>query len=183
SSRRRHTRFSRDWSSDVCSSDLRMAGSASGDEELWSWWQANQLDELSSFAHTEALIHGRSYIIVSAPDKEDPLQDKNTPVIEVESPRRVWADINPRNGRVRYAIRVVRSQTNALGVAPPDYVTIYTPNETVGYENSGKNGWVEDFRARHTRGIVPVVPRLTRTRLSEINGQSEITAELRSCTD
>src|SRR5690606_41060790 len=26
SGRRRHTRFSRDWSSDVCSSDLRMAG-------------------------------------------------------------------------------------------------------------------------------------------------------------
>src|SRR5690606_31825320 len=119
----------------------------------------------------------------SAPDKEDPLQDKNTPVIEVESPRRVWADINPRNGRVRYAIRVVRSQTNALGVAPPDYVTIYTPNETVGYENSGKNGWVEDFRAKHNLGIVPVVPLLNRTRRSEINGRSEITTELRSCTD
>src|SRR5690606_41205737 len=28
SSRRRHTRFSRDWSSDVCSSDLLEAGSA-----------------------------------------------------------------------------------------------------------------------------------------------------------
>src|SRR5690606_40376475 len=30
SSRRRHTRFSRDWSSDVCSSDLRAATSTSG---------------------------------------------------------------------------------------------------------------------------------------------------------
>src|SRR5207302_4766369 len=29
SSRRRHTRFSRDWSSDVCSSDLRSRGGAS----------------------------------------------------------------------------------------------------------------------------------------------------------
>src|SRR5436309_13272854 len=28
SSRRRHTRFSRDWSSDVCSSDLVVAGSS-----------------------------------------------------------------------------------------------------------------------------------------------------------
>src|SRR5207302_3691535 len=28
SSRRRHTRFSRDWSSDVCSSDLTQAGDA-----------------------------------------------------------------------------------------------------------------------------------------------------------
>lgn len=162
---------------------FQMAGAASGDEELWSWWQTNQLDELSSFAHTEALIHGRSYIIVSAPDPDDPLQDQNTPVIEVESPKRVWADINPRNGRVRYAIRVVRSQTSALGAVPPDYVTIYTPNETVGYEQGGKDGWVEDFRAEHNLGIVPVVPLLNRARLSEINGQSEITTELRSCTD
>src|SRR5207302_8298975 len=30
SSRRRHTRFSRDWSSDVCSSDLRPAGGPAG---------------------------------------------------------------------------------------------------------------------------------------------------------
>src|SRR5690606_40497042 len=30
SSRRRHTRFSRDWSSDVCSSDLSMAQAADG---------------------------------------------------------------------------------------------------------------------------------------------------------
>src|SRR5690606_40730143 len=32
SSRRRHTRFSRDWSSDVCSSDLNLAAGA--DDEL-----------------------------------------------------------------------------------------------------------------------------------------------------
>src|SRR5690606_39731446 len=32
SSRRRHTRFSRDWSSDVCSSDLREVGYTSGIE-------------------------------------------------------------------------------------------------------------------------------------------------------
>src|SRR6266511_326698 len=33
SSRRRHTRFSRDWSSDVCSSDLQQAGRARPGEE------------------------------------------------------------------------------------------------------------------------------------------------------
>src|SRR5690606_39498729 len=33
SSRRRHTSFSRDWSSDVCSSDLRM-----GSRSLSRWW-------------------------------------------------------------------------------------------------------------------------------------------------
>src|SRR5687768_18181544 len=33
SSRRRHTRCSRDWSSDVCSSDLEGAGEEPGEEE------------------------------------------------------------------------------------------------------------------------------------------------------
>src|SRR5690606_41041594 len=37
SSRRRHTRFSRDWSSDVCSSDLQLQASISGA-------QADQID-------------------------------------------------------------------------------------------------------------------------------------------
>src|SRR5690606_40014190 len=37
SSRRRHTRFSRDWSSDVCSSDLGLADKRIGVEEN-SWF-------------------------------------------------------------------------------------------------------------------------------------------------
>src|SRR5690606_39880140 len=36
SSRRRHTRFSRDWSSDVCSSDLRTRTHENKDEELFT---------------------------------------------------------------------------------------------------------------------------------------------------
>src|SRR5690606_40858067 len=35
SSRRRHTRFSRDWSSDVCSSDLKVGGMVLSPEEKW----------------------------------------------------------------------------------------------------------------------------------------------------
>src|SRR5690606_39523693 len=34
SSRRRHTRFSRDWSSDVCSSDLRICTNCIREEDL-----------------------------------------------------------------------------------------------------------------------------------------------------
>src|SRR5690606_40266373 len=35
---RRHTRFSRDWSSDVCSSDLQAAGTASADNRSGRLW-------------------------------------------------------------------------------------------------------------------------------------------------
>src|SRR5690606_39968980 len=43
SSRRRHTRFSRDWSSDVCSSDLHLNQTRFDSARVWSlaaraWW-------------------------------------------------------------------------------------------------------------------------------------------------
>src|SRR5699024_1116082 len=38
SSRRRHTRSKRDWSSDVCSSDLEAAEPTVDHEEHTSWW-------------------------------------------------------------------------------------------------------------------------------------------------
>src|SRR5690606_39281079 len=41
-SRRRHTRFSRDWSSDVCSSDLFAMVMTSG---LWGKWKNDQCND------------------------------------------------------------------------------------------------------------------------------------------
>src|SRR5690606_40715658 len=46
SSRRRHTRFSRDWSSDVCSSDLPVAARLVQDESLVSFHRATAHDML-----------------------------------------------------------------------------------------------------------------------------------------
>src|SRR5690606_40229162 len=46
SSRRRHTRFSRDWSSDVCSSDLKKVLVAAGDT-----FRAAAVDQLTIWAN------------------------------------------------------------------------------------------------------------------------------------
>src|SRR5690606_38925950 len=52
SSRRRHTRFSRDWSSDVCSSDLGILKSeGSGDGGLFKGILVRYLAELVSSGH------------------------------------------------------------------------------------------------------------------------------------
>src|SRR5690606_10099971 len=48
SSRRRHTRFSRDWSSDVCSSDSKAAGHTSGKRKLRDKLPLRVVDELES---------------------------------------------------------------------------------------------------------------------------------------
>src|SRR5439155_16169498 len=50
SSRRRHTRWPRDWSSDVCSSDLGLGKSAKI-VRLEVWWPAS--NSRQSFAHVD----------------------------------------------------------------------------------------------------------------------------------
>src|SRR5690606_40090759 len=64
SSRRRHTRFSRDWSSDVCSSDLGLAhrlpvgflGNERPSETSRDTARSSPFGPLSGFAGTEILI-------------------------------------------------------------------------------------------------------------------------------
>jgi hypothetical protein len=162
---------------------FRMAGAPNSDKRLWNWWQANRLDAKSSFGHTEALIHGRAYIVVSAPDPNDPTLDPDVPVITVEGPDTVWADVDPRTDRVRRAIKVLRTRQDSLiGDNRPDFVTVYLPDRTVGLE-AGSAGWNVVFNVVHELGVVPVVPILNRKRLSDRVGRSEITKELRSVTD
>src|SRR5690606_40124004 len=69
SSRRRHTRFSRDWSSDVCSSDLvpRLQGHSAQDtqaykseELLKAEWARDPLPRLESFLVGLVMSEGRS---------------------------------------------------------------------------------------------------------------------------
>src|SRR5690606_40964295 len=50
SSRRRHTRFSRDWSSDVCSSDLKSSGVEEFEKAIETF-QNWQKEILNSFAY------------------------------------------------------------------------------------------------------------------------------------
>lgn len=154
-----------------------------GDERLWSWWQHNNLDEESGLGHIEAFIHGRAYVTIAAPDPSDPLADQDMPVIRVESAATMWAEVDYRTQRVTRAIRVY-CDPNGL---EPDRVTVYLPDSTIGLVYSeGANvtsEWLVQWRVDHNLGVVPVVPLLNRSRLSERYGRSEITPELRSVTD
>lgn len=160
---------------------FRLAGQSSANDELWSWWQANNMDVKSGLAHLEAMIHGRAYITVSAPNPNDPLADKASPVIRVESPKTMYAEVDPSTERVSQAIRVWAVK-NPLGV-PEKRVTLYLPNSTTVYR-PGNGGWeVVGTPVVHNLGVVPVVPLLNKERIDQANGCSEIKPELRSATD
>lgn len=158
---------------------FRRAGSSQQINRLWDWWQANDMDEESGLGHLDALIYGRSYVTVAAPDTDD---DPDTPVIRVESPLSMITDTDPRTRRVTRALRLYSTPNKPEEAR----ATLYLPNETVPLiRNSGTRGrWrVADRVIRHKLGHVPVVPLVNRERLAHRHGRSEITAEIRSITD
>ena len=158
---------------------FRLGDADEADEEMWNWWQANNLDIEAPLGYTDAYVHGRSYITVSAPDpKLDLGWDPTVPIIRVEPPTRMYAEIDPRIGKVSKAIRVAyNTEGNEIEAA-----TLYTMNDTYGwYRADGE--WVPWFNYSHGLMAVPVVPIPNRTRLSDLYGTTEITPELRSMTD
>ncbi|WP_018686524.1 phage portal protein [Actinokineospora enzanensis] len=142
---------------------FRLAGAAETDERLWSWWQANGLDDESGLAHLEALITGRAYITVGPGD-----DGADTPVITPESARSMIADVDPRTRAVRSALRLYTSRSGGELSA-----TLYLPDRTVYYDR-GRSGWrVVDLIA-HKLGRVPVVPLINRARIGDRHGRSEM---------
>src|SRR3712207_9174354 len=57
SSRRRHTRYWRDWSSDVCSSDLSLLTDVEG-----SWFTSHVNENVREIAAVAELFDGRRYL-------------------------------------------------------------------------------------------------------------------------
>ena len=171
---------------------FRTGGSDEGDDELWDWWNANDLSIESTLGHTDSLIYGRSYITVSAPDpKFDEDGDPDVPIIRVEPPTALHAVIDPRTRKVTKAIRavygaedIVYTDVSASAVYGGELTacTLYLPDQTCQwFMESGK--WRLVSRVRHGMGVVPVIPLANRTRLSDLYGSSEITPEIRSVTD
>lgn len=155
---------------------FRLAGKSSTDKRLWSWWQYNGLDVESSLGHMEAMIHGQAIVTISAPDPNDPLANKDIPIIRVESPKHMYVHVDSQTRRVTRAIRVYDDPETGNRS-----VTLYLPNGTYGYTD--KKGWTETFSVEHNLGIVPVVLLANRERLDQLQGCSQITPELRSVTD
>ena len=158
---------------------FRLGDADEADQELWAWWQANDLDIEAPLGYTDAYVHGRSYVTISRPNPQIDLGwDPNTPIIRVEPPTRMFAKIDPRIGKTSRAIRVAYdTEGNEIQAA-----TLYTMNETLAWFKADGE-WVDWFQDSHGLGVVPVVPLPNRTRLSDLYGTSEITPELRSMTD
>ncbi|GIG63622.1 hypothetical protein Lfu02_79940 [Longispora fulva] len=150
---------------------FRVAGVPKADGDLWDIWQANNLDEASSQAHTDAMVMGRAFMIISANPEPD-----RPPLITAESPLETHAILDPATRRVTSAYKAWT--TDGDGDGPPvEHATLYLPNETRWYVKTSGGEWVDDpeFEAdEHQLGRVPVVPIVNRPRLRRPLGQSEL---------
>lgn len=144
---------------------FRLPGGDEGDEDLWSLWQANGMDDQDQMSKLDYLIHGRTYKCVGS---DDELGAR----ITVESPHNMITDRDPRTGKVRAALRLYGMVNGHATLA-----TLYRPNETVSLERSGVGttlvlpqrvdaggSWGVVNRDEHGLGEVLVVPTFRRRR-------------------
>lgn len=144
------------------------------DPALDAVYQANDLDVVSSMAHTDALIFGTSFLVVGTGDVAS-----GEPAVTVRSvsPNEMTAVRNPLTGLVTEAVHF----TSYDGFMP-DGATFYDTDATYWLKRS--NGqWRVDSRDSHGLGSCPVVQLINRPRSSKAGGRSEITPAVRYYTD
>ena len=143
---------------------FRYRGSSSSDDELWRIWQANDLDEQAQQAHLDALVLGRSYVIVGSGDGDDA-----DPIVTVESPFQVFAERDPRTRKVSAA---VKRWQEGEGKDAVQRATLYLPDSTESF--AFDKVWRSTGEAdEHGLGVVPVVPLVNRPRILRPDGLSE----------
>lgn len=148
--------------------------SQAADANLMRVWQDNDLDEEAQLGRLDALVMKRSYLTVGT--NED---DADTPLVTVESPLEMFADIDPRTRQPRAALRRWADDVDSLVRLPQEYATLYLPGVTVWFDK-GPQGWREQGRDDHRVGEVLVTPLTNRARLADRYGRSELTQPLLS---
>jgi len=145
---------------------LIIPGQDTADPQLRDIWDGSNLSAHFKMFNRDRMIYGRSFMSVGT--NED---DKKVPLVRVESPREMAAEVNVRKERIDAAARFYGVHKNGQG---PRYVTLYKPDETVWAERDGSR-WVEVDRDVHNLGAVPVVVHLNRRMSGEWVGESQMT--------
>ena len=149
-----------------------LADGTDTDDELWKWWQTNDLDLESSLLHQEALGLGRAFVIVG----NHP--DEGIAAITVHTEVGMAARIDPLTREVAEAVRTYSDGDDT------DWAAHYRPRRTDYYYKSMSGRWVMD-QARslqHASEIPTVVPFVNRSRIADHLGRSEM-ADVLGLTD
>lgn len=132
--------------------------------------EANDLISESELAHLDALIYGRSYVVVGSGDEPD-----GPPLISVESPLDMTVFYDARARAVTAGLRLYK-------IGEADAAVLYLPDSSIHVVES-TSGWEVIDRDDHGLGLPPVVRISNRQRTADRIGRSEITLAVMSITD
>jgi hypothetical protein len=139
---------------------FRVGGSPTADEQLWSTWQTNELDEVSQLVHIDAFVCGCSYVSVGA-------FDDGSPRVEAETPHEMIVRYEPGTRRIEAALKQWEDSSGT-------HARLYLPDSVEFYE-SRPNMPVELVDVvPHKLGEVPIVPFVNRPRTGNRHGESEL---------
>lgn len=156
---------------------FRYSTSGATEDELWTIWQANDLDEGSQQAHVDAMALRRSYAIVGTNEA-----DESTPIITPESALEVFAERDPRTRQEIAAIKRWEEPATG-GSVPSKHAMLYLPGKRIQFDQV-KGKWepvdVDDHGLGAPTDTAPgqlmVVTLANRPRLKYMDGTSELRA-------
>lgn len=143
-----------------------LPGDATADVELQAISDANNLSAHAKMWRRDVLTYGRGFMSVGANERGP------YPLIRVESPREIEADIDVRTETMTAAARFY-GVNNDTGQGPT-HATLYMPDYTK-WLASDRGRWVEIDVDDHRLGRVPLVMHLNRRWSGSFEGESELT--------
>lgn len=152
---------------------FRTSPDSTSDAELWRIWQANNLDEASEQAHLDALVTGRSYVMVWASP------DPRTPRITIESPLQTIVERDPATRQVVSGLKRWRDLDGyghalVFTAATVEEYTTRNPLMESTSLDTGPGLWELTRTTPNPLGIVPIVPLVNRARVLHPDGESEL---------
>lgn len=150
--------------------------------ELEEMYLGNDLDVEAVKVHLDALIYGVAFATVTSGDSANNEPD---PLITVESPLNMTADIDPRTRRIRSAYMQNVDLDGGIVAA-----SLMLPNETITLEahisstdqRADPATWKVIDRDQHNLNRVAVAQFTNRPRSGSVQGHSEITETVRRLT-
>lgn len=146
--------------------DVRMilrSGETAEDSELRRDWEVNDLDVEQQLLNRDLAVYGRGFISVAA----DP--EGGRPVIRVESPADLAAEVHPLTRQMLGALRLYRAEDKSV-----EYATFYLPNRTLVFRRD-LGRWQRVEVIEHNLGRVPIVMALARRSSGSWEGESMLT--------
>lgn len=142
------------------------------DDELWKWWQTNDLDLESALLHRETLGLGRSFVIVGNHPED------GVPAITVHTEVGMAVNMDPLTREVAEAVRCYKDGNDT------EWAAHYRPGVTDYYFKSSAGFWVRDTSKTitHASPLAAVVPFVNRSRIGDHIGRSEM-ADVLGLTD